>query len=159
MSWTDIFKSEQEKEFEEFLTNPKDIYAKFKEKFGLMEEEIASQKEEIKEYEKAQDEFYEEQNGYQLEIKEFKDEVSKLRIATDLKLEELEERASEEKSKWNEESTRRVELEIETKKAKLEVQYNHEVHIFVERQQDMQNDMIATIIRETLAGLNEKSKQ
>jgi HPt (histidine-containing phosphotransfer) domain-containing protein len=169
MSWNDFWKKQDEKDYEEFLMNPKETFeqlqTKFKEMDGTIQsqaiditttrtelvETIATHAHQVKDYENTiryteqdRDRNHRLYNGAknlgQTKIEQLKVEYIELENDLRIKLED------EYKTKWA------------RKEADLEKAYNHEVHIFVEEQQDKMNALVPAIVREAIVGFYNETR-
>lgn len=157
MAWADFWKSEDEKQFEEFLTNPKEVYEKLQNTFKELNDkiEIISNKSEVR---------LKEIERLEKEVSEFYDELDLERSLTKGALKDKEDSIIEFKANYQDLEiilTKRLEAEYKTKwlqkEAKLEKDYHHAVHEFIEEENEKTKELIPSIVREVIIGFhNEK---
>lgn len=170
MAWSDFWKNQDDKDYDEFLTNPRETFEQLQAKFKEMDDTIKSQatrittlntefestlkdhEHKVKEYENTIR--YTEQDRdrnhklYEGSSRKGEREVEKLRGEYIVLESELKTKLEDEyKTKWA------------RKEADLEKAYNHEVHTFVEEQQDKMNTLVPSIVREAIMGFYNETRQ
>lgn len=155
MGWNDFWKTKDERDFEEFLTNPKEVYQKLQATFQELNASIALKDARIKELEdeaeqnsKDFDELYDHRDKLQAELKDIKEQLENVSEAAALTLDED---LKKEKALLKKE----FDMKVSQKNAELEKAYHHEVHTFLEKQAENNADTIALVIKEVFKGIKQ----
>lgn len=165
MSWSTFFKSKEDEQYDEFLMNPKEVYARLEEKFiGLegtienLRKENKDLKEEVKDSKdvlnREEEEFYQEQAKYLDKIDTLNLKVEDLGMQTEIEKERLVMKFLEDKKEMIAMFKTKYDMSIAMKEAELEKDYHHEMHIVIEEQYEKYKEMIPRIIRETIIGFH-----
>lgn len=165
MSWGDFWKTKDEKDELEFLTNPHEAYKKIQTKFQEMDGEIQANEITIKKMKDAHNEIVIGRDHTILDLQQnVRHKEADLSRAERVGLRNAEKYENKKTKLLNEYKTLEAELinKLEAdyktrwkqKEAALEKDYNHEVHEFIEKQQEKQNELLPLIIRETIIGFH-----
>ena len=155
MSWGDFWKSKEDKEFEEFLSSPKELYEKVKTTIAAKDAEIEDFKRKLeisKSNYKTLNKIYNELDEEHTDLQEKYEKASN-------KSEILEEQNEEVIEKLKTETTDKLEqeykLKLMQKEAQLEKDFHHEVHEFLEGQQDRMEELVSSIFEKGIKTIKE----
>lgn len=159
-TWTNFWKTKDEKDYEEFLTNPKDAYEKLSTKFQEMDDDIQAKAEIIKGHEETVRILNQQKEDISITLSRMVDERDIARSAADVEKRNLAEQYRIMKNELEVKLEQDYKLKYKLKEVELEKAYNHEVHVMVEEQQDKTNVLIGEIVREAIIGFhNEKANE
>jgi len=165
MSWANFFKSKEDEEYDQFLMNPQEVYQKLKEEFELKDkvnDSLVNANTELQEKVKELDEnltkeiesFYKEQAMYLDKIDKLKIKTEDLELTVAIEKELLFDKFRSDKRDMIAMYQDKYEMSVAKRKAELEKDYYHEIHMVIEAQYEKHKEMIPSIIRETIIGFH-----
>jgi len=162
--WGDLF-GKKDKEFEEFLANPKDLYERIKMEVEALQTENKELKISVEDLEKSVEDLYEERdklieknNKQIIDIERLEGSAVTYRRQYESDIVEAKNKMAEDYQKIEKELREKNVIDYKTaiakKSAELEKQYHHEVHTFIETQNDKFLETIPNVVRETIIGFH-----
>lgn len=176
--WADLF-GKKDDDFNEFLVDPKILYNKIKEEVETLKAKCKSLTDTLdaersdwadreEELQREKDELYEERD----KLLERKDKLlsqnrnlleaeRNFKMKYDVKIDETRRELIKEyeelSTKAREEYKAMYRCDVAKKEAQLERDYHHEVHLFIEKQNDKFLEVVPSLVRETIIGFHNET--